>query len=188
MAYDTNLIDLASPVLPGSLIAGRQGLEFHYFDHTYQPNLLEVGGTVWSNDFWAGPGELFQLKFKLRQCDDAPITAPYSPFFVDAHGGFPPVTFHSGLVCICNRVPEPPNALLIQPLSADSVLLRWLPVTHDTLGRPLFEPVYYDIVRQQILPAEMPAASVAVIPDTFFIDTTGQSTECLYRVISETGE
>jgi len=129
MAYDTNLIRLAQPVAPGSLIVGREGLNFGYFDHNYIPDVLEVYGTIMnpSVDFWAGPGELFRLGFQLRECGDAPITAPYPPFFIDAHGGFPTVTFHDGTVFICDQVPEPPYELTIQPGSPDSVILRWPP-------------------------------------------------------------
>jgi len=102
MAYDTNLVRLAEPVVPGSLIVGREGLSFGYFDHDYLPDLLEVYGTIMSPsvDFWAGPGELFQLRFELRMCGDAEITAPYPPFFVDAQGGFPPVTFHPAMILV----------------------------------------------------------------------------------------
>jgi hypothetical protein len=102
MAYDTNLVRLAEPVAPGSVVVGREGLNFGYFDHDYLPDLLEVYGTIMnpSVDFWAGPGELFQLRFELRMGGDAEMTAPHPPFFVDAQGGFPPVTFHPGMIII----------------------------------------------------------------------------------------
>jgi len=190
MAYDTNLIRLAQPVTPGSLIVGRTGLNFGFFDHNYIPDVLEVYGTIMnpSVDFWAGPGELFRLGFKLRQCGDAPITAPYPPFFVDAHGGFPPVTFHPGTIFICDQVPQPPHELTIQPGPPDSVILRWSPVVQDTLGRPLILPAYYEVVRQQILPTEEPPAIIATVSDTFFVDSTGSASECLYKIFAQTDE
>jgi hypothetical protein len=190
IAYDTNLIDLAEPVVPGSLIAGRQGLNFGFFDHDYLPDLLEVYGTIMnpSVDFWAGPGELFQLRFELRMCADAPMTAPYSPFFIDAEGGFPPVTFHPGLTAICGRVPLSTDSLTIEVVPPDSVLLRWPSVRQDTLGRPLFEPAEYAIFRQQMLPVPMPQVRIATVSDTFLADSIGTGTEYLYYVITQTDE
>jgi hypothetical protein len=190
MAYDTNLIRLIHPVAPGSLIVEREGLNFGYFDHNYIPDVLEVYGTIMnpSVDFWAGPGELFRLQFELRQCGDAPITAPYPPFFVDSHGEFPTVTFHTGTVFICGQVPQPASGLVIQPEPPDSVILRWFPVTRDTLGHPLTAPPDYVIFRQQILPLETPPSIIATVADTFFADSIGQARECLYYVISRTVE
>jgi hypothetical protein len=102
MAYDTNLIHLAAPVIAGSLIAGREGLNFGYFDHDYIPDALEVYGTIMnpSVDFWSGPGELFQLSFMLRANGETSITDPYPPLFVDSEGGFPPVIFYPATVTI----------------------------------------------------------------------------------------
>jgi hypothetical protein len=190
MAYDTNLINLAEPVVPGSLIAGRQGLNFGFFDHNYLPDLLEVYGTIMnpSMDFWAGPGELFRLRFELRMCGDALITAPYPPFFIDAEGGFPSVTFHPGLVSICGRVPQSTNALTIQVVPPDSILLRWPSVSQDTLGRPLFEPAEYAIFRQQILPMQMPPVNIATVSDTFLTDSIDTGREYFYFVITQTDE
>ena len=188
MAYDTNLIRLAEPVTPGSLVAGREGLSFGYFDHDYIPDVLEVYGTIMnpSTDFWAGPGELFQLHFEIKACGDVSITAPYAPFFVDAEGGYPSVAFHNGIIFICDRVPEEINSLMIQAEPPDSVTLRWYPVTHDTLGRPLLSPADYTIFRQQILPVEMPPVNVATVTDTLFVDSIGLGKEYIYYVITQT--
>jgi hypothetical protein len=102
LAYDTNLIDLVAPAIAGSLIADRDGLNFGYFDHDYIPDALEVYGAIMnpSVDFWAGPGELVQLSFKLRANGETSVTAPYPSLFIDSEGGFPPVTFHGATVTI----------------------------------------------------------------------------------------
>ena len=68
---DTNIVDLAEAPAPGSLISGRQGLDFRFADHIVaSPEWLEVGATVFSNDYWAGPGELFAIRFVFRQCGE----------------------------------------------------------------------------------------------------------------------
>lgn len=189
MAYDTNRLDLYEPPHAGALIAGQQGLQFNYFDHApFEPNLLEIGATVFGTDFWQGPGELFTMRMILRSCGDEPIIAPNAPFFVAADETYPPVTYHPAFVRICNAVPQPPNGLTIHPESNPAQInLRWWSVTQDTLGRPLFEAPVYTIYRQQVLPTLDPPLNIATVPDTFFTDPQGAGTEYLYYIITQTG-
>jgi len=78
MAYDTNMIDLYEPPVPGALVANQQGLQFNYFDHApFQPNRLEIGATIFSEDFWQGPGEIFRMRMILRTCGVESIDAPF---------------------------------------------------------------------------------------------------------------
>ena len=189
LGYDTTRIRLAMPPTPGDLIAGREGLQFYYYDHTWvNPDRLDIGAAVYSTDYWAGPGELFEVRFLLLRCGDEPVVAPYFPRFVAPDGSTMPWTFNPAAVLICDRVPESPSYLTIHSSPPQMVTLRWSPVTHDTLGRPLVLPVYYEVVRQQILPTEEPPATIATVSDTFFVDSTGSTSECLYRIFAQTDE
>jgi hypothetical protein len=188
MAYDTNTIDLYEPPEPGTLIAGHSGLDFNYFDHApFAPNRLEIGGTIFGTDFWQGPGELFRVRFLLRRCADAPITAPFPPFFVDASEGFPPVIFYPAAVFVCERVPQSPQELTIHPDSPTSVILRWSPVTQDIFGRALFAPPSYRVTRQQILPFIMPVETVATVSSLFFVESLAAGDEYTYEIIAVSG-
>jgi len=47
LGYDTTRIRLAMPPTPGDLIAGREGLQFYYYDHTWvNPDRLDIGAAV----------------------------------------------------------------------------------------------------------------------------------------------
>jgi len=187
LAYDTSLIDLSEPPVPGSLIADRQGLQFNYFDHVpIHPDRLEIGGTIFGTDFWAGPGELFQVRFLLRSCADAPITSAGAPFFVDANGNYPSVTFNPAAVLICDRIPAPVSGLTICPLASSGVSLRWPTVSTDYLGRPLFASPEYLVFRQQMQPTELPPEFVAMTSDTFLIDPEDADGEWLYHIVTRT--
>jgi hypothetical protein len=187
MAYDTNRIRLAEPPVPGSLIAGRQGLDFHYFDHRpFLPNALEITATVFSSDFWSGPGELFQARFLLLQCGDDSIVAPYAPFFLDSAGNVPAIGYHPAVMLICDRVPEEPTHLVIRAAPRDSVTLRWNPVAFDTLGRRLLSPVVYAIYREQVVPVVEPPSLIATVPDTVYAEPIQTGGEYLYRVTART--
>ncbi len=189
IAYDTNWIDLSAPPVAGTLIAGRNGLNFNYFDHVpIHPDRLEIGGTVFGTDFWAGPGELFRVRFVLRTCTDAPLTSAGAPFFVDANGAYPPVTFHPAVVLICPRIPAAVGGLTIYPLGSSSVMLRWPEVTTDYLNRPLYTAPHYVIFRQQIQPIELPVQNVASTSDTYFLDPLEAGMEYLYYIIAESDE
>jgi len=187
MAYDTNRMDLYEAPLAGSLIANHQGLQFNYFDHApFEPDVLEIGATVFGTDFWQGPGELFTLRMILRSCGDEAIAAPFAPYFVAADGSHPPVTYHPALVLICQVVPQPTNSLIIARIDPLSVLLRWLPVTQDTSGNPLPAPPIYSVVRQQVQPTLDPPVNVATVPDTFYTDPQGPGVQYIYYIITQT--
>ena len=185
MMYDTNLIDLAAPPTAGTLLAGRPGLDFRYADHIPSaPDWLEVGATIFGTSFWAGPGELFQIRFVLRGCADVVMTADVG--FRRPDGSFIPGVFHPPAILICDRVPQRANDLTIYPFDISSVVLRWLPVTQDTLGRPLLDPPSYAVVRQQIQPLELPADTVTTVPDTFYVDPYDAAIQYLYHIITQT--
>lgn len=189
IAYDTNGIDLSAPPVPGTLIADRNGLNFNYFDHVpIHPDRLEIGGTVFGTDFWSGPGELFRVRFVLRMCTDAPLTSAGAPFFVDANGMYPPVTFHPAVVLICPRVPAAVGGLTIYPFGSTAVMLRWPAVTADYLNRPLFTSPHYVVLRQQVLPIELPVQNVASTSDTSFVDPLETGVEYLYYIVAESEE
>ena len=188
LVYDTNVIDLSAPPVAGSLIANQEGLQFSYFDHVpIHPDRLEIGGTVFGEDFWAGPGELFHVRFVLRTCADAPITLLEYQHFVDASGGYPTVTFYPAVAMICPRIPAEVAGLTIYPAGAD-VILRWPDVTADYLGRPLLVDPTYLIYRQQILPTELPVMNIASTADTVFVEPLQSGEEYLYYIVTETSE
>lgn len=170
MAYDTNVLDLAAPPVPGALIAGRPGLDFRYLDHVpVAPHRLEIGATIFSTSYWAGPGEIFRARFVLRQCADQNIVAPNNPFFLSSTSVSLPVTYDPATVLICPRIPVAPSALTIAAWPPDSVTLYWNPVTLDTLGRLLLAPAEYRIFRQQIVPP-LPPVIVATVSDTTYAE------------------
>ena len=187
MSYDTNRFDLYDAPTAGPVIAGHSGLQFNYFDHaSILPDLLEVTATIFGTDFWSGPGELFTVRFILRSCGSEPITAPFPPFFVAADDTYPPGTLLPALIRICP--PPPPQAasnLVIYRYDPSSVILRWNPVTLDSLGNPLPEPPAYHIVRQQVLPSLLPEAILATVPDTFYVDPLDTGIEYLYHIVTE---
>jgi hypothetical protein len=188
MEYDTNVIDLAYPPLPGTLLAGRPGLDFRYSDHIpAAPNWLEVGATIFGTSFWAGPGQLFTIRFALRQCANEVITADVG--FRRPDASFILGDYNPPLISICPPSPIPPQAasnLVIYPNDPSSVILRWNPVTLDSLGNPLGNPPSYNVMRQQILPTELPPATVATVPDTFYVDPYDVGEVDLYYIITQT--
>jgi hypothetical protein len=167
MAYDTNVIDLVPPPVAGALIAGHSGLQFNYFDHApIHPTLLEITATIFGADLWQGPGELFQLTFELRSCADAPITAPFVPFFLDGVGSVVPVTYFPAIIGVCSRVPRSTSTLVIYPDTGTQVTLRWQAVRLDTLNRPLFALPTYRVLGQSLLPVIGPEVVITITSDT----------------------
>jgi hypothetical protein len=170
LAYDTNVIALVPPPVAGPVIAGHAGLQFNYFDHApIHTDLLEVTGTIFGNALWQGPGELFHLQFELRDCADAPITAPFAPFFLDGNNNVVPTTFAPAIVGVCPRVPAAPTHLVINASAASNITLHWNAVFLDTLNRPLFNAPSYRVQAQQILPIVLPEIIVTVTADTFTV-------------------
>jgi hypothetical protein len=187
MAYDTNALSLAAPPAAGSLIVNHQGLQFNYFDHApFEPDVLEIGGTIFGTDFWQGPGELFQVRFTLRQCGVEQLTTPYAPFFVAADQSYPTVTFNPATVRICFFVPASPQGLTIYPNTPSSTRLVWRPVTLDFNSQPLPTAPVYNIYRQQILPSEQPDQFLVTVSDTFYTDNDFLDGECVYHVSAQT--
>lgn len=182
---DTNRIDLAPPVMVGSLLAGHEGLQFNYFDHPPNaPTRLEIGGAIFGTDFWAGPGELFRLRFVLRACVDYEPAADVGFRHPDGSfvlGNYDPPTF-----LICDRVPQSPAHLIIYVFPPGSVTLRWDGVRLDALGRPLLLPVSYQVYQQQILPSALPVVNIATVTDTFYTDGFSTGVEYLYHVSAQT--
>jgi hypothetical protein len=169
MVYDTNQIDLVGVPIPGPLIASRAGLDFRYADHIVSaPDWLEVGATVFSTDYWAGPGELFQMSMVMRGCGDLTMTAELG--FRRPSGEYIPGDFTSPVFLVCDRVPADPGHVVISPLPVGVVSLRWNQVRLDTLGRPILYPVIYDLHRQQILPSMGPDLVIVSTADTTYID------------------
>lgn len=186
LGYDTTKLKFAG-ASAGSLIAGRQGLQFYAYDHTVaNPDRLDIGAAVFSTDYWAGPGEIFQVRFALRDCGDVPVTAPYSPRFVAPDGSLLPWSFDPATVLACERVPAAPVHLTISVAATDSLQLVWSPVVCDTFGRALLSPPQYLIYRQQVLPVLLPPVLAASISDTAYQMTLPSSTECTYFVIAQT--
>jgi hypothetical protein len=187
MAYDTNLIDLAEPPVAGSLIANRQGLQFNYFDHApFEPDVLEIGGTIFGTDFWQGPGELFRVRFTLRQCAIQEITAPYAPFFIAADDTYPTVAYHPATIVICPDMPASPQRLTVSLESPSTIRLLWNSVSLNILGQPLPSAPMYRIFRQRIQPSQLPLENIATVADTFYLDTFSSGSEYLYHVTART--
>ncbi|MBK6765054.1 MAG: hypothetical protein IPG71_01740 [bacterium] len=182
LAYDTNHVDLIAPPTAGTLIAGRVGLQFNFFDHIpIQPNRLEVSATVFGTDFWAGPGELFQARFRVTGCNDWGIYPPFNPFLVSATGSLPPSTLTGATVLACERVPQAPDSLTIVWVP-NGVALRWKPVMLDTLGRGLLIPPLYEVWRSEVMPTDLPFAVIGSTPLPTFTDSTSSGDEHLYHV------
>lgn len=170
LIYDTNLVELAAPPVAGSLIAGLTGLDFRYLDHVPSaPGWLEVGATIFGTSFWAGPGELFQMRMVFRGCGDVPITASFSMRRPD--GSYVPCTFNPPEFLICDRIPQAPDSLTIFS-DGNTNVLRWKSVTLDTLGRALIVPPLYRILRNQLAPAVLPYVVIDSTLSTSFIDVT----------------
>jgi hypothetical protein len=186
LGYDTTKLKFAG-ASAGSLIAGRQGLQFFAYDHTpANPERLDVGASVYSTDYWAGPGELFTVRFALRRCGDVPIIAPYNPRFVAPNGSLLPWSFEPAVALICERVPAPPQGLTVSVVNLDSLQLLWRPVVCDTLGRALLQPPQYGIYQQQIRPVILPPVLVDMVTDTGYQLVVPNSTECIYHVMAQT--
>jgi hypothetical protein len=187
MVYDTNLVDLASAPVPGALVAGRAGLDFRYADHVpAAPDWLEVGATVFSTDYWAGPGELFQVRFVFRGCGDVSMTADVG--FRRPNGTFIPGTFNPPEFRICGHVPQNTSMLTIREFSVNSIILRWYSVTLDTLGQPLPPPVLYIVYRQQIEPTQGAVTLISTVPDTTYVDNFDTGTQYTYYVVVQQGQ
>jgi hypothetical protein len=186
MAYDTNIIDLAESPVAGTLIANQDGLQFNYFDHpAFEPNVLEIGATIFGNDLWQGPGELFRVRFSLRLCNVEHVSAPFAPFFVAADGSYPAVIYHPATVIVCPGTPVSPAGLTIYPNSESSVMLHWPRVRQNIAGQPLPMEPLYRINRQQILPVMLPVEVIATINDTSFRDDVSTGTEYIYHVTAQ---
>jgi hypothetical protein len=185
LVYDTNQIDLATAPIPGSLIASRQGLDFRYSDHSgAAPYRLEIGATVFSTDYWAGPGEVFVARFVLRACVDPVISAevgfrrPNSTFIAGNY--IPP------LIYICGRVPQSISTLTITQSPIGMFALRWQAVRLDTLGRQLLSIPQYDIFREQVWPSTISPSFIISVTDTFYSDTIDANGEYLFHVVVRT--
>ena len=186
LGYDTTKLKFAGATA-GSLIAGRQGLQFYAYDHTpVNADRLDIGAAVFSTDYWAGPGEIFQVRFALRGCGDIPVTAPYEPSFVAPDGNPLPWTFEPATVLICERVPAAPVHLTISVVETDSLQLVWQPVVRDTFGRALLSPPQYRIYQQQIRPVLLPPVLTDVVTDSAYRTAVPSSIECIYHVITQT--
>jgi hypothetical protein len=186
LGYDTTRLKFAG-ASAGTLIAGRQGLQFYAYDHTVaNPDRLDLGAAVFSTDYWAGPGEIFQVRFALRGCGDVPVTAPYHPRFVAPDGSLLPWSFEPATVLVCERVPAAPAHLTISVAATDSLQLTWRPVIHDTLGRALLSPPQYGIYQQQIRPVLLPPVLTGVVTDSAYRTAVPGSTQCTYYVIAQT--
>ncbi|MBI5060519.1 hypothetical protein HZB60_12155 [candidate division KSB1 bacterium] len=185
LAYDTNVIDLIPPLLPGPLVAGHSGLQFDYFDHApMHPTLLEVTATIIGSDLWQGPGELFQLTLATRTCGDAVMTAPFAPIFLDGGGNAVPVAFAGAIVGVCPRVPQPASNLTCYQNLGPTVILRWHEVLLDTLQRPLWSAPIYRVLGQQMLPVPEPEVVLTETADTVASNTIGMDGQSWnYRVI-----
>jgi hypothetical protein len=171
LAYDTTVLDVAEAPEAGTLVSGLSGLNFNYFDHpSFEPNVLEIGGTVFGTDLWSGPGELFRVRFALRRCMDMMITAPFVPFLVDSAGGLPAAHFTPTLVTVCGRVPAAPQGLTAYCVE-DTLRIRWQAVRQDTLGRMLFVEPVYAVLRERLSPLP-DVILLAVVADTFYADST----------------
>ncbi len=182
---DTNVIDLAEAPVPGGLIAARQGLDFRYADHIPAgPNWIEVGATVFSSDFWAGPGELFTIRFVLRQCGDYALNA--SVGFRRPDGTYIAGTFNVPVFLVCDRIPESPLQLTITYSQSDSVFFYWNPVLYDTMGRSLLVSPQYRISSQQILPVVLPLEVISVQADTFYSRPIPTGMQTIYSVSAQT--
>jgi hypothetical protein len=178
--YDTTALMLGGAPVPGALIAQRNGLDFRYLDHVAsEPEWLEIGGTVFSDDFWSGPGELFRIPLVLRECGDLVITAPFGIALRNVNDLFQTGTFRNGTILSCRRIPQAAREFTIVYAGNDSVLLRWRSVAFDTLSRPLLSPPSYSIFRQPGVPGSSMAESLATIPDTAY--TTSLGTAVMYR-------
>lgn len=185
--YDTNAVDLVRPPLPGALIAGRAGLDFRYADHIpAAPNRLEIGATVFSTDYWAGPGELFIARFALRRCGDETMAG--SPGFRRPDGSYIPGVFDPPMFLICPRVPQSPRELTIYQTTSDSLELRWNPVVFDELGRMLLVPPEYRIFRQQMLPAPLPPMLIGSTGSTVYTDAIESGDLYHYYIVTVTNE
>ncbi len=181
---DTTLIDLVPPATAGSLIAGHSGLQFDYFDHPPNaPHRLEIGGTIFGTDFWAGPGELFQVRFVLRGCGDVPLPADVG--FRRPNGTFILGNYDAPVFLICDRVPASASELVIYRNNPVSMILHWGAVTQDTLGRLLLGPPEYLVYRQQIEPLLLPPVLIATVSDTFYVDPLDAADENVYHVVTQ---
>lgn len=182
LAYDTAHVDLVAPPTAGALVAGRVGLQFNYFDHIpIYPDRLEVGATVFGTDFWAGPGELFQARFRITGCNDWGIFAPFNPFLVSAAGTLPSSSLTGATVLACDRIPQAPDSLTIF-WTGSGANLRWTPVTLDTLGRSLLVAPLYRIQRNQQMPFVIPFAAIDSTVTTAYHDGTAAGEEHLYFI------
>lgn len=180
MVYDTNDIDLVVAPAPGSLIAGRPGLDFRYNDHIpAAPNWLEVGATLFSTAYWAGPGELFTFGLVMRECGQVPISGSFSNRRPD--GSFMPGTFSPPGLFVCTQLPLAPDSLTIF-WNGTAAHLRWKEVILGTFGVPLPDPPRYVIYRAEEMPANVPFAPIDTVDVTEYLDSTGLGIEHIYYV------
>jgi hypothetical protein len=181
MVYDTNQIDLSTAPIAGSLIANRTGLDFRYSDHAgAAPNRLEIGATIFGTSFWAGPGELFVIRFVLRQCGTVIPTAEVG--FRRPDASFIPGVYDPPEIVICSAPPVRPFGLTIIKSGGDSVSLHWNSVTVDMDGFPLQAPPQYWIYRQAVIGPVLPPDRIAVTSDTLYFDVFAESAAYFYFI------
>jgi hypothetical protein len=184
LSYDTNRVKLAAPPLPGSVVSGQSGLNFSYFDHEpFFPEVLEVSATVFGDDFWQGPGDLFSARFVILECGDEPLATPYLPFIVDPGNNSVEVTVTGSLLMICERIPSPVSSLTVYP-DIGGIRLSWNPVTTDTLNRPLLLQPVYSIFRTSIIQSSLPPLMIGSVADTTYWDSLEPDDGYTYYIVT----
>jgi hypothetical protein len=184
LRYDTTMIKLAVPPVTGTLVRNVPGLNFSYFDHPpFYPTLLSVGGAVMGSATFSGPGELFQIRFLLRQCGDASISMSGTPYLQDTNGVFITSSYTPAVIMVCPRIPVAVSGLTISQMPNNSFALYWPPASTDLLGRRLFVPVAYRVLRQQIQPEILSPLELTVVADTSYVDVNPAGTQCLYHIV-----
>jgi hypothetical protein len=188
MYYDTNTFDLASAPVAGTLIAGRSGLDFRYSDHIIAaPGQLEVGATVFSTSYWAGPGELFRAKFVLRHCTGAEVYGDAA--FRSSTGVFIQGTYNPPAILVCDQTPQPPlppAALTVAYDSTSGIVLHWSAVRYDLYYRPLQVAPSYNLFRQSIRPGPGPVELIATTGDTLHYEPLDSGFEYTYWITAQT--
>jgi hypothetical protein len=187
LTYDTLRMRLGAAPVPGGLIAGRAGLDFRYLDHvSTEPEWLEIGATIFSADFWTGPGELFRVPFYMRDCGETVLHAPFGLALRNADDVFIGGDVRDAAVHICPHIPQPVVQLTITALTADSIMLRWPSIRFDTRDRALAGPVRYVIVRRAIS-GFAAAETLATVSDTAYTGGTSGA-GYLYWIIARSEE
>jgi hypothetical protein len=185
LVYDTNLVDLVPPPLPGTLIANRAGLDFRYSDHIpVAPNRLEIGATVFSTDYWSGPGEIFRMNLAVRRCANVAMTAEVG--FRRPNAQYIPGVFYPSVIQICPASPLPPIGLMINIFEPGMTTLCWNRVQMDSLGRPIIAPLLYRVFQQQIQPVLQSPVLLITVADTMITFSRDAAVENVYQVKAAT--